>query len=415
MPGQRQCGYYDSRPARGTCGTRRRMLTRRLPHQWLSTCVALLAAGCATTTIAPLPADFTRADLERDERVLWQNAAEFEERLRQSDAVYVDIGVTAYLEQVTVQLLMTIGSQASDEVRPYVLADPVANAFVLPNGAFFITTGLLARLENEAQLATVIGHEVAHFLNRDNVRGRRAAEQARREAVVMNAFLLGFAASASENWQLSEMSGYSRAQEFNADAQGLAMMIDAGYDPADAERLFEHLRDGTAETNSDRGPRYASHPHLSKRVAHYRELLATGIGSRPRATGGRLNTQEYEAASDDLLLDNAEIAIERRHTVSAAHSVDRYLQRYPQSARAWFLRGEIARRGDPASPEAALHAYQHAAGLPEPPAELFKALGLVHRQRGEHELAAVSLQRYLQLEPDAVDAPIIRGFIADSG
>ncbi len=71
-----------------------------------------------------------------------------------------------------------------------VVKDPFLNAFALPDGSIYFHTGLLARMENEAQLATVLGHEIAHFINRDSARQLRHRESRQTTARVVQAVLL---------------------------------------------------------------------------------------------------------------------------------------------------------------------------------------------------------------------------------
>ncbi|CAN5206259.1 hypothetical protein BH24PSE2_BH24PSE2_01770 [soil metagenome] len=352
-----------------------------------------------------MPTD-TRAASEA-ERVLRAQAGDLEARLAASNRIYADAVVRAYLAEVTDRLLRTKDPKATGAVQPYVLTDAAANAFMLPNGALFITTGLMARLDNEAQLATVIGHELSHFLNRDNLRSRRAADRAKRKAAIMNFFTLGLAESITEDRQMADVHRHSRNQELRADSEGLKMMMAAGYAAAAAEDVFEHWVEERIEGTEQVS--FRSHPRLVERAAAYKMLANAGS----RAAKGRLDAEHYERAIGKLLLDHAAAAIGRRDIEGAAFALDRHLARHPEHARAWFLRGEMARLGGPGTRDSALEAYERAGRLPNPPAALYKSLGLLHRQRGEHRLAAVSLQRYLQLEPDAVDAPILRGYIAE--
>ncbi|MBA3564060.1 MAG: M48 family metalloprotease [Gammaproteobacteria bacterium] len=373
--------------------------------------ILLAAAGCATAELDPLPENFAMSDLEWDERAIWDISADFERLVAQSDALYDAPDLQKYVRGVASRLLESQYFHGVPDVRTYVLGSSDPNAFVLANGALYITTGLLARLDDEAQLATVLGHEFTHYLYRHYARERRAAEQATAEAALSTLFTLGFAASASEKHRLAEIGSYSQSQELEADEYGLVLMIAAGYDARNVHRLFEHLRDESEDTADPETTKYASHPQLSARIAHYRSLLASQSTSFGQETAGTLNRDEYEMAIDGLLLDNAAVDIDGKRFERAANAIERHLQRHPDSARAWFLRGQIARLDDAAADP--LSAYRHAAELPDPPSEVFKEIGLLHRERGEQQLAAEALQIYLRREPDAPDAPILRGFIGE--
>ena len=119
--------------------------------------------GCASTNVGAIRDDsFTP---EQDEQALWQSADALDQYLDQHQVCYQDPQLQAYLEGVVTRLLPYLGAQ-SRQVRVHVLKDPFLNAFTLPNGSLYIHTGLLAQMQNEAQLATVLGHELTHFIKR---------------------------------------------------------------------------------------------------------------------------------------------------------------------------------------------------------------------------------------------------------
>jgi predicted Zn-dependent protease len=103
--------------------------------------------------------------MERDERRLWREAAEMDARARKSGAVLDEAALERYLLGVARRLTPRAALERL-EVRVRVIESPALSAFVSPDGGVFVTMGLLARLENEAQLAIVVGHELVHAVNR---------------------------------------------------------------------------------------------------------------------------------------------------------------------------------------------------------------------------------------------------------
>src|SRR5258706_7363716 len=138
--------------------------------------VGLLLAGCATTNLAPLTGAGTA--LEADEQRLWRRSEEEQRALDQSGLVYRNAELESYLDQVARRL------QPADvferiPFRVRVISNPRLNAFAFPNGVIYVHTGLLARLDNEAQLAVLLAHEMTHAIHRHAVREFRETKNKR--------------------------------------------------------------------------------------------------------------------------------------------------------------------------------------------------------------------------------------------
>ena len=144
--------------------------------------------------------------------------------------------------------------------RFLVLREPMVNAFALPNGSIYITTGLLALLENEAQLAGILGHEAAHIYERHpyfenrSLRKKTVASEIIAAAAVLvpGGYGSWLAAAAAGNVStlllVESVYGYSRELESQADRDGLAAMTVAGYNPHAMAVAFELLeQDRTLE------------------------------------------------------------------------------------------------------------------------------------------------------------------------
>ncbi len=130
------------------------------------------------------------------------------------------------------------GTSRPIEFRFFVVEDPSINAESLPDGTLLINTGLLGALENEAQLAFVLSHEMAHVLQ---VHYRREVEETRKSRVGL--MIAGIAAGAfigdagifmSQIGIASVVNGHQRELENQADRLGLQNIIEHGYDPREA-------------------------------------------------------------------------------------------------------------------------------------------------------------------------------------
>ena len=166
------------------------------------------------------------------------------------------------------------------------LRDPeTVNAFALPGGPVFITRGLLKRLENEAQLAGVLGHEAGHVV------GRHAAEHIAKNQLaqgVVGAVAVGasddqghgrsaamLAAFAAQMAQLK----YGRNDELEADNLGVKFMSQAGYDPRSMVEVMKVLE----QASQGRAPPefFSTHPNPENRIGHIddaiKELFPQGV------------------------------------------------------------------------------------------------------------------------------------------
>lgn len=163
------------------------------------------------------------------------------------------------------------------------------NAFVLPGGKVVFYRGLLPVLQDEAGVAAVMGHEVAHIVARHS--GERLSQHVLTEiSLTAAAAALGGADPGRRDnimaaLGLGAMVGiqlpFSRAHEREADEIGLLLMARAGYDPRAAVRVWERM----AAESKRRPPEFLStHPDPEARIAHLREVMPRALEEYRRAT-----------------------------------------------------------------------------------------------------------------------------------
>lgn len=171
----------------------------------------------------------------------------------------------------------------------FVVDNPIVNAFAMPGGFVYVTTGMLAFLDDEAELAAVLGHEVAHVEERHGVEGMRKAVLAEKGAEYGASKASGavgpeIAHHVADLFAKLALSGYGRGQELEADQQGIVMANNAGYDPAGAVRSFERLKalEGGAKGSGFKDF-FASHPPTAKRIQQAEKQIA-GLGKKGTET-----------------------------------------------------------------------------------------------------------------------------------
>lgn len=158
----------------------------------------------------------------------------------------------------------------------HLLNDPqTINAFALPGGQIFITTGLLSRLENKDQLAGVLGHEIGHVVARHSAEKLAQMELAQglTGAVTMATYdpsnpNSGYLAQSVANMlQLK----YGRDQELQSDDLGVRFMVEAGYNPEELIGVMEILKQAGG---GQRIPEFqSSHPDPENRKEHIRAAI----------------------------------------------------------------------------------------------------------------------------------------------
>jgi predicted Zn-dependent protease len=134
--------------------------------------VLCLAAACAT----PPPISVDKAlSAGNDERMLWRRAQEEQKVIDNSGWLYRNQELEAYLNKVAARLkAFTDSPDISFNIK--IINDPNLNAFAFPNGVIYVHTGVLARMDNEAQLAALLAHEMSHCTLRHSLRVLKSLE-----------------------------------------------------------------------------------------------------------------------------------------------------------------------------------------------------------------------------------------------
>ena len=184
-----------------------------------------------------------------------------------------------------------------------VIDDPSVNAFAMPGGYIYITRGILAHLNSEAQLAGVLGHEIGHVTH------RHSAEQITRQQVA--GIGLGVASILSPTvgryGQVAQQAlglmflKFSRAHENEADELGVEYATRAGYDPREIPSTYAMLK-RVGERAGQRLPGFLStHPDPGDREARTTELARAAVAGK---TGLAIHRDEYLRGLEGLVFDN---------------------------------------------------------------------------------------------------------------
>jgi beta-barrel assembly-enhancing protease len=346
------------------------------------------------------PARFTKPDLSTDEGGLWAMFDREEIKMRRSPFTLRDSVLRDYLQNIACKMA---GDHCPD-LRVYAARVPYFNASMAPNGMMQIWSGLLLRVENEAQLAAIIGHEMGHYMQRHSL--ERLRDQKAKSAFIALLAPFGLVGALGGLAAAASHFAFSRSQELEADTIGLALMLKAGYDPKEAAKIWRNLRaelaaspDGDPMKNS---PMFATHPPSDERTENLDRLASA-------TSGGFVGSNEFSERIAFIQADLLEDEIKRGQYDETLVLLDRMIDKQNQRSDLHYFRGEVRRlRAKGNDLEAASNDFDRAIQLGNEPFQLHRAKGYIHLQRNQNEQARSSFAQYLERAPNAPDAGLIR-------
>lgn len=382
-------------------------------RELLTACAACCCAGLLARTALgqthayAAPERFTRPDIASDEGGLWALMDREEKALRRSPLVVRDEPLRSYVQEIACRL----GSEHCPDIRTFIVRTPLFNASMAPNGMMQVWTGLLLRMENEAQLAAVIAHEIGHYLQRHSIERLRDIKS--KSAVGQVLGLFGLAGAIGQIVVAASAYAYGREHEHEADRIGATLMHRAGYDVAEAPRVWnnmiEEVRAREGHDPDQTAPLFATHPAPPERRSNLEQIASTlpggskGSDSWRRHVDGHLDIWLQDEVKRGQF-DESIVLLSRHLDGGLAPALMRYYR--GESYRLRAQDGDLAR---------ALADYRAAAQAPAPPATAFRGIGLIGRQQGNKIEAADNLRRYLSLAPSAPDAALIQSYLVELG
>lgn len=249
--------------------------------------VSLSTTSCKTG-VNPVSGNTRAVGYTWEEEV--QLGKQADQQIQQQYGVYEDEELQRYVDRVAREVLAvshmrregTAEKFRNTEFEFRILDSDIINAFALPGGYVYVTRGLLAHLNNEAQLAVVLGHEIGH------VAARHASQQAARQQFTQLGVLaagvaggLAFGGDAAQNIvgltgqaaQLFSLS-YSRGNERESDRLGVEYATLAGYDAAEGAEFFTTLKRKQSQSGQSIPSWQSTHPDPGQREDTIVQLAA---------------------------------------------------------------------------------------------------------------------------------------------
>jgi len=417
----------------------------------------LVPQGASTVPGSSQPAanvefKFGKVDLE-----LLDQVNLLDRRFDREGLVLEDEATNAYLKRVG-EVLLPRGLKLEHVLWKFrALRDSVPNAFALPNGSIYITTGLLALMDNESQVASVIAHEMTHVLRRHTYVQNRSN---RKKFLTMNimaavgAYAPGGVAGAvitivtavAPFIVLATMFGYNRDLEREADLKGIDMMIAAEYPPEEMVKTMKVLNQDIE--GEEIRYFYNDHPALQERINYLNSYL--GARADKVTPQMELNREKnaYFTKTESIMRHDIQLAINAARFRSAVYLAQRLVEFRPNSSENVFLLAEAYRNLGPRSPQLtekeltnsakkdaakkrakrtpeeeerdllatatgqqnwkthqqrAEELYQRTTSLDNPFPATHRGLGMLYEKLGRPNEAVTEYEKYLELAPSAMD------------
>ena len=303
----------------------------------------LICLSLPAWAVSPPDFQFGKPDL-----VLLEEANQIDQIYARKGLIITDPEITGYVESVGNKLLANQPPLENVTFKFRVIRDTIVNAWAEPNGTIYVTTGLIARLQNEAQLAGVLSHEVTHVTHRHTylrnrdmrkkmvvidifqgavavggamVQGASNAANSARTVGQLNAAIrqaqfgqyVELAGQLGQAVMVASILGYSRDEEREADDSGVGRMVSAGYDPHTIPQalslLDEHLEYEPIITF------YRDHPKTSDRIAETTKLA----DAQPATAYGTYSESNYLTTFAPVIVYNirADLGSRRERTALA--------------------------------------------------------------------------------------------------
>ena len=321
---------------------------------------------------------------------LWQLAERDHRQTVQDSAVLHDADMQRHLRSVVSRLWQHVGVDLAAPVVE-VIKETRIDAYTYPNGYILLTTGMLEQIDNEAQLAMVLAHELIHY--------------ARQHTVQLYVHLL----SPDLNPIIAQRDVVEQVNkaEYQADREGLTIYKAAGYCTSALPRLFSNLIAGMEM----RGASGALDEMIARRLR-----LQAMLDQTPTAdtclSASRDDHSFFLGCIAPALLANAQTAVQQGDWDLARRCLFDYMTVNSNSARAYYLQGEILRRRDGLDQVGHCTGYYETALKIDPQfSPAYLALGELYFKAGRLQEAKPYFETFLSLSPQYESRPFIEGYL----
>ena len=390
-------------------------MIRRLVHLLMSAALAALPLSVAVAQGDDIqhliPPGYEPEDAQ-DEQGLWMEFEEMERQLNKSALLVRDAELNNYIQRIVCR----VAGDYCNDFRVYVVRNPHFNASMTATGMMQVWTGLIVRASSSSEIATVVGHEIAHYTRLHSLEGFRKLKSKMSTASFFDlglAVLTGVSGVAQMTAALSYLS-FNRSQETEADILGVQLIADAAYDPHAAYRIWYKIleeEESAVAKREEPGIFAKTHPNSEDRAAYLKSLVEANYGP-----------PDVEEAADqaflDILNNHYLFLMEDQLDTNRYGRTQEILERHAKigvdAGLINYFYGEMYRqRGDDGDQDLAMNAYTSAIQSGSAPPEAYKNLGYLHLKKKEMAKAQERFRQYLDANPEASDRAMIEFYLED--
>ncbi|MBZ5671806.1 MAG: M48 family metalloprotease [Acidobacteriia bacterium] len=405
--------------------------------------------------------EFTKVDLS-----LLEQADALDSRLEREGMVFHDEAMETYVNQAGRAMLPSGTAPERVMWRFRVIRDPMANAFALPNGSIYVTTGLVSLLENEDQLAGVLAHEMTHVTDRHSYLAFR--DYRKKSTIASIAAYASSMAPVNTSWgaaiymaghmvpvvMMASINGYSRELERDADMYAFNKLAEGNYDPKELVNTFR-LLERMDEVNVDK-IYYNDHPKLDDRIGYMTGLISSKppVSVSPEVLGSR--RMKYLSLTEQVVREDIHLSILSHRPRTALARAKKLIEFDPNSAENLRVQADAYRSLGPWTPRPtdqelskdgkqkeqslrrkltsdeeerqllangegqaawqenqrlAEETYQKALAIDPANAKTYLGLGQLYEKTNRNKEALEAYEKYLELAPNALDRQRVQGRI----
>ena len=351
--------------------------------------------------------------IETIEAGLWMQMNNYEEKLKTSGSRLKDKDLEKYLKNI----LCNLSPDYCKDIRVYVQDMPYFNAFMAPNGMMVVWTGLLLRAQNEAQVAAVIGHEAGHYIKRHSLKSWLDAKSRTDLMVLLSIGLaIGGVPAGGDIFNLTQllqigfMAKHSRDNEREADKIGLNFLINSGYDPYEAPKIWENIIKEMELGEVNKPLSFlASHPAPEERIKNLKKQIEEYENIK-----NKKNTKELKEKiqshlkkwiKNEIRLNNKIEQTEFVLETTFEDNENKYLLKF-YKGEVYRLRGDIENNYDKA-----IDYYNESIQAKKDFPNVYRELGLLQLKKEKNNEAKKNLKKYLELAKNPKDELIIKSYL----
>ncbi len=374
--------------------------TLKRTGKWVLVTTCLLVSGCQTVPVddielgaKPIPSSDLAGLLLASER--------YEKSLLNAPNLIKDDAINSYISELVCEL----AGEHCPNIRVYLHEVPYFNAFMLPNGAMVVWSGLLLRASTEDELAFVLAHEIGHYVKQHSLKQYRRSKGLSNMLSIVN-IAAPYVGLFSQLASLGVLSKYSRTHETESDAFAVTTLKSTNRNAQGGAALFELLlsEEESLKKNKKKSLFLATHPTTKNRIA----AISAAAHSENLITP---TANSYKSVIRQFYPKWLENELRKRSFLSTETLLKILLskEQVPDEELDFAFGNLYRKRGYDGDLQLAINHYEnYVRGNENPNSSAFRHIAEIQEKLNEPLKAIESYEIYLMAEPNAYDADLVK-------